>query len=78
MLISVGVILVGLAIAIREIPYLKKNRLKKEAAVFWILLIAGTGLGVALGMKLPLPNPLDWIIMLYKPISDALHPWLAD
>jgi len=67
-----SVILLAIVIAVFEVPNLLKNRLLKELLVFLILLVAGTGLGIARSMELELPSPLDLISFIYKPISDAI------
>lgn len=63
---SIGIILIGVLIAIKEIPYLRKHRLAREEIFFWLLLLMATGLTAAYVMKVNIPNPLDWIIVLYR------------
>lgn len=68
-----GVILLAILISVYEIPKLIKNKLFKELIVFFLLLLAGTGLGIARSINLELPSPLDLITFIYKPISDTIY-----
>jgi hypothetical protein len=65
-----GIFVVAGMIALVEVPSLLKKGLIKDLWVFGILLLFGTGLGIAQGLKINIPNPLDWIN--YKPFSDFL------
>jgi hypothetical protein len=67
-----GIILVTLLITVLEVPPLLKKRQKKELWVFSLLLLFGSGLSIAKGLGLKLPNPFDWIAVLFKPLSDLL------
>ncbi|MEJ8545967.1 hypothetical protein [Brevibacillus borstelensis] len=66
------ILLVSLLTAMIETPYLRRNSMKKELAVFFILLLIGTGLSVAEVLEADIPNPLDWIAFVYKPFSDMI------
>lgn len=66
------ILLVSLLIARVEVPFLRRNAMKKELWVFLILLLAGTSLGVAEAVEADIPNPLDWISFVYKPFSDMI------
>ena len=65
-----GILLVTVVISLIEVPSLLKKGLKKELWVFGILILLGTGLNIAQGLKIDIPNPLDWINVVYKPFSD--------
>ncbi len=67
-----GVIAVTIAIASFEIPQLKKNNLKKELLVFCILLPLAFILSIAKILYETLPNPLDGLTIIYKPLSDFI------
>ena len=68
----IGIIFAGLIITILEVPRLVKNQEKKELLVFMTLLVIGVGLSVAKALNLPIPNPLDALIFIYTPISEAV------
>jgi hypothetical protein len=70
MMAILGILLVVVVISLIEVPSLLKKGLKKELWVFGILILLGTGLNIAQGLKIDIPNPLDWINVVYKPFSD--------
>jgi hypothetical protein len=47
-----------------------KNKLKKDLWVFCLLLIFATGVNIALSVKIP--NPLDFLTIVYKPVYDLI------
>jgi hypothetical protein len=71
-----GILVVAVAIAIIELPSLLKNNLKKEIWVFSILLVFGLGLNIAESLSVDIPNPMDWIAIVYKPFSDLIYGFL--
>ncbi|TMV46943.1 hypothetical protein FE783_23745 [Paenibacillus mesophilus] len=76
MLAAFGVLAAGAAIVLIEIPFLRK-RSKKEMWTFAVTLAVALALAVAKSVRVPLPNPLDWIAYLYKPFSDIIFRWLS-
>jgi hypothetical protein len=72
-----GILAVTALIAILDVPQLWKKKLVKELWVFAILLLAGAGLSFTLAMNAPIPNPLDLLEWIYKPISDAAMKLLS-
>ncbi|MGM0879102.1 MAG: hypothetical protein ACQEWV_31805 [Bacillota bacterium] len=72
MTVILGILLVAVVIALMEVPSLLKKGLKKELWVFGILLFFGVGLSIAQGLKIDIPNPLDWINVVYKPFSEFI------
>ncbi len=72
MIVILGILLIVIVIVLIEVPSLLKKGLKKELWVFGILLFFGTGLNIAQGLQIDIPNPMDWINVVYKPISDFL------
>ncbi|TQR31029.1 hypothetical protein [Brevibacillus brevis] len=66
------ILMISLHIALIEVPYLRRNAMKKEMLVFFIFLGIGTGLCIAESLKANIPNPLDWITYVYKPFSDFI------
>jgi hypothetical protein len=67
-----GILLTAAIILIIEIPPLFKAKMKKEFWVFSILLLFATALSIAKVLQLNIPNPLDWIAVIFKPFSDFL------
>lgn len=72
MLAIIGIIAVAAVIAYLEVPPLLKKNWKKELGVFVFLLLFGTGLSIAQALDVDIPNPMDWISMVYKPMSDGI------
>ncbi|MDQ6420226.1 hypothetical protein RB620_12340 [Paenibacillus sp. LHD-117] len=72
MLAIAGILTVSIAIAMLEVPGLKKKKWKKELWFFFVLLFFGAGLSIAQSLNVKIPNPLDWISFMYKPLSDSL------
>lgn len=60
----------GICAAI-EIPSLTAH--KKDRWVFSLLLALGTALSIALALKAPIPNPLDWIAAVYRPLGIGME-----
>lgn len=67
----------GVTIALIEVPALLKKNRKKELRVFSILLVLGIGLSISQSLDVRIPNPLDWIAVVYKPLSDLIFQWLT-
>lgn len=75
-MVITGIIAATIAIAMFEVPLLVKRRLRKELWVFFTLLLFGAGLSIAQSKHINIPNPLDWIKTIYKPLSDTLMGFL--
>ncbi|SCW65328.1 hypothetical protein SAMN04487970_102472 [Paenibacillus tianmuensis] len=72
MLAAAGILAFGAVIVWMEVPDLLKNKRKKDFWVFSVLLTLGLGLAIAKSMRAEVPNPLEWIAYLYKPLSDFI------
>lgn len=72
MLIVTGILALAVVIAFIDAPSLLKRGLKKELWTFSILLLIGTGLSIAEGMQVEIPNPMDTLAFIYKPLIDLL------
>ena len=72
MLKSIGTLLVAAVILFIEVPPLMEKKYKKELIVFSILLIFGVGLGVAYSFDVQIPNPIDLLTFIYKPLHDVV------
>ncbi len=77
MLKVISIISVGLAIILIEYPLLKERMLKKEMYLFLLLLLIGIGLNIIHFLHIKFPNLLDWLIIVYKPISDSVFRWFS-
>lgn len=66
----IGVLAITILIAMLEIPKLWKKRMKNDIWVYSILLLAGALLNGVIVLHLPMPNPLELLAWLYKPVSD--------
>ncbi|MED3691183.1 hypothetical protein P4534_20675 [Peribacillus butanolivorans] len=76
-MIAVAGILVIVAIIIAiDVPILLRKKLKKELWVFSVILLFGTALSIAQALNIKIPNPLDWITAIYKPLSDMIEKLL--
>ncbi|MNI24735.1 hypothetical protein D3C73_783640 [compost metagenome] len=68
-----GILTAAAAIFIIEAPALFRRRLTTELWIFSILLVLGTGLSISLSLHVELPNPLDWLTVIYRPFSNLLE-----
>jgi hypothetical protein len=66
------VIMAAVVFVMIDVPRLRRKKAYKELWVFAILLATGVGLGIAQSMRVQLPNPLDLIFFVFRPISDWL------
>ncbi|ULL14853.1 hypothetical protein DVH26_10590 [Paenibacillus sp. H1-7] len=55
-----------------EIPSLVRKQWRRELVTFFVLLFLGAGLSIALSLRVQIPNPLDWIRVVFGPISKAI------
>ncbi|MGN7407936.1 hypothetical protein [Sporosarcina sp. SAFN-010] len=76
MWITLGIVVAVAGIFIIEAPALLKKESMKDFRVFSILLFCGTGLSIALSFKVAVPNPIQWIEFVYKPITVWLQTTL--
>ena len=77
MLTVISVLTVGLAIILIEYPLLKIQKLKKEMYLFIFILFIGIGLSIINYLHIKFPYLLDWLIIVYKPISDIVFRWFT-
>lgn len=66
------IVIIFAIVIIFEAPRIAKEKKKRDLWVFCILMFAAFVLGAAKSLRLPVPNPLDLLIVMYKPISDAV------
>ncbi|MFP3389282.1 hypothetical protein [Brevibacillus sp. SIMBA_040] len=72
MVAVLGIVIVAFLVIMIEVPSLMKKRQRKELWIFSFLLVLGVGISIAHSMHVMLPNPIDWIIQLYRPASEML------
>lgn len=76
-MLSIAGILAIVAIIIAiDVPPLWRNKLIKELWVFSVLLLLATVVGLAQALHYKIPNPLDLMIIVYKPVADMVNIWL--
>ncbi|SFJ21570.1 hypothetical protein SAMN02799624_03644 [Paenibacillus sp. UNC496MF] len=69
----IWIVLIMAALVVRfQYPRLKRNGQKKELAVSACLLAAAVTLSMLQSFRVELPNPLDWLTVVYKPLSKAV------
>ncbi|MFB7637976.1 hypothetical protein [Peribacillus butanolivorans] len=73
MLAVAGILVIVAIIIAIDAPSLLRKKLKKELWIFSILLLFGTALSIAQALNIKIPNPLDWITAIYKPLSDMIE-----
>ena len=71
-----GIVVTASLMIIIEVPPLLKEKLKRELWLFSILLLLGTVLSIAKYLQMPIPNPLDMLYVIFKPMSDLLFSFL--
>ncbi|WP_026573413.1 hypothetical protein [Bacillus sp. UNC438CL73TsuS30] len=71
-----GTIVAAILMMAFEIPNLWKKKLRKELWVFSILMLMAAGLGIAHSLDLPIPNPINGITIIFKPLSDFVYGML--
>lgn len=67
-----GVLLLVALIAKFEVPSLLLKGHKKELVVFLLFLLIGGGLGIIQALDKTIPNPLDLLTFILKPLNDTL------
>lgn len=72
MFISITILIVSIIIAYIIIPPLMQKGEKKSIVVFTIILTIGAILNIAIGLKMNVPSPLDFITFIFMPIRKFL------
>ena len=73
MLNSLGILLVAAVIIFVEVPPLLEKKQKKELIIFTIILIIGVTLSILRSFGINIPNPLDLLTFIFKPINDLIR-----
>lgn len=66
----IGVIILSLIIIYLEIPSLIKNKAFRELSIFLTLLLAANVISAIHLLDITIPNPMDTIATIYKPLND--------
>ncbi|RCW41508.1 hypothetical protein [Paenibacillus prosopidis] len=66
------VLAVGIMMIAIEAPSLKQANKRKELWAFSLLLLAGSVLCIAVSLGVNVPSPLEWIKLIYEPISKTI------
>ncbi len=77
MLAVIGILFVAFVIILIEYPLLKESKLKKEIYLFLLFIFVGIGLNIINSLHIKFPNLLDWLIIVYKPVSKIVFRWLS-
>lgn len=72
MWISIGSIVIAAIVFLSESSRMKRQQLFKERWLLLVMLLIAAWFGVILGMKGRIPNPMDWIMMMFKPLREFL------
>jgi len=66
---TIGILFIAAVIVILEVPQLLEKKLIKEIVVFSILLVLGIVLSILLAFGVTVPNPMDLLTYVLKPLS---------
>jgi len=73
MMFLLGVVGIAVVIVMIDFPTLIKNKWWKEMWVYSFFLIAGLAIGTARAFHLDIPNPIEFIIKIDKPIENVVE-----
>jgi hypothetical protein len=73
----VALLAFDVVVCIVEIPKMLKQKLIRELAVFSVLLLYGTAVGVLKVFDIEVPNPSDLIAWVYSPVSGMMKSLLS-
>lgn len=77
MLKLLAILSVAAVIILIEFSTLKEKKFKQNRLPFLVLLLIGIGLNVMISFKLNVPPLFDWLIIIYRPISQLVSNWLS-
>ena len=72
MVLIVLVITFSTVLSIIEIPKMRKNKENREMAAFIIILFFGTALTILKSLNVDIPNPADFIQMIFSPLVSLM------
>lgn len=65
-----GILAASVAIVFFEARLLLKLKRKKDSLAFSLILLIATGLSIVEALHVRLPNPFDWLLLIFKPFND--------
>lgn len=68
------VLLLGIGVAVYEVPRLVQEQMKRELIAFSGFLLIGVVLALVLTLGLPLPNPTRAIEFIFGPLERLIYP----
>lgn len=77
MLKTMAILFVAFVIVLIEYPMLKKGEFKRERFVFIFFLLIGITLNLIINFNLNIPSLIDWLSIVYQPISQLISNWLS-
>lgn len=72
----VSILVFSIVLCIIEVPTMLKDKSYKDLWTFSILLILGMILAILKKLDITLPNPSDWVALVYSPVSALLKTFL--
>ncbi|ANF46118.1 hypothetical protein COK01_27715 [Priestia megaterium] len=60
-----------------EIKRLPQHSHKKERNIFIVFMTISIIIALAKIFRLPLPNPSDWVEVMFQPLSHLLFRWIT-
>lgn len=69
MLAIFGIICVCVLVILIELPELRKEKFSKDSFAFGLFLLIAVTLAITLAVNLSLPTPIDWLLMVFKPLN---------
>jgi hypothetical protein len=64
-------------LSIRELPALRKKKCRREIAVLLCSVVMGDTIAIIGSNGYELPNPIDGILFLFKPVTEAMTQLLS-
>lgn len=72
MLKTIGILIIAAVMVISEVPPLVEQKQKKEVIIYSILLFLGIVLSILVALGVTVPNPLDFISYVLKPLTKLI------
>jgi hypothetical protein len=66
------VIIISVVVFFMELRYLVERKLKREFKVFCVFFILAMFLNVLKVLSINIPNPFDYLTIVYKPITNLI------
>lgn len=75
MLMVVVILLMAVGCMAIDLPSLKGRQKRRDRMVYFVLWIGGLAAAVCTLLKIQVPSPLLFLVVLYKPINDLVASW---